>query len=190
MRDIYACARSVIIWLGPSFPGVKTAFEILAYLTFVGVERHPTGKPDTEKMEDILVGRMEKRPEHGSIIQTRENYIFVTHDRDSHLWHTLERHPELDDDAIFKFDNDDAWRAIDTLFSDSYFERSWIIQEVAVAEAAYVVCGAYTLHWDLFCMAYEGRFKFGFQPNTTGLHSRLICVRDARIRYRNKQSPR
>jgi len=190
MRDIYACARSVLIWLGPSFPGVKTAFEILPYLTFVGVERHSTGKPDTEKIEDILAGRMEKRPEHGSIIQTRENYIFVSHDRDSLLRHTLERHPELDDDAIFKFDDDNAWRAIDTLFGDSYFERSWIIQEVAVAEAAHVVCGAYTMHWDLFRMAYEGRFKLGFQPNNTELHSRLLCVRDARVRYRNKQSPR
>jgi hypothetical protein len=190
MRDIYACARSVLIWLGPSFPGVKTAFEILPYLTFVGVERHSTGKPDIEKIEDILAGGMEKRPEHGSIIQMRENYIFVTHDRDSLLQHTLERHAELDDDALFKFDDDDAWRAIDTLFGDSYFERSWIIQEVAVAEAAHVVCGAYTMHWDLFRMAYEGRFKLGFQPNNTELHSLVPCVRDARVRYRDMQNPK
>ncbi|CZR69111.1 uncharacterized protein PAC_19012 [Phialocephala subalpina] len=171
MRDIYACAKSVFIWLGPSFPGVKTAWKILPYLTFVGVERHPTGKPDTEKMEDILAERMEERPEHGSIIQTGGNLVFMTHDRDPRpLYTTLERHPELDDDAIFKFDDDDAWRAIDTLFGDLYFERSWIIQEVAVAEAAYVVCGPHTMHWDLFRMAYEGRFKLGFQSNNTGLH--------------------
>jgi hypothetical protein len=70
MRDIYATAKSVLIWLGPSFRGVTAAFEVLPYLAMVGVERHPTGKPDTEKLEDILVGIIKERPKHGSIIQS------------------------------------------------------------------------------------------------------------------------
>lgn len=43
MHDIYATAKSVLIWLGPSFRGVAAAFEVIPYLAIVGVERHPTG---------------------------------------------------------------------------------------------------------------------------------------------------
>jgi hypothetical protein len=71
MRDIYATAKSVLVWLGPSFRGVAAAFEVLPYLAMVGVERHPTGKPDTEKLEDILGGIIKERPKNGSIIQSQ-----------------------------------------------------------------------------------------------------------------------
>lgn len=190
MRDIYGIAKSVLIWLGPSFRGVTAAFEVLPYLAIVGVERHPTGKPDTEKLEDLLVGSIKERPEHGSIIHTQNDLLFVTHDRDSILRHTIKRRPELNDDAIFRFDDDEAWIAIDRLFGDSYFQRSWIIQEVAVAEAVYVVCGSHSMHWDIFRMAFEGRSKLGFQLSETVLQSKIPCVRDARIRYRNNENPR
>jgi len=194
MREIYATAKSVIVWLGPSFRGVAAAFEVLPYLAMVGVERHPTGKPGTEKLEDILVGIIQERPKHGSIIQSQSDLLFMTHDRDSVLFHTLKRRPELDDDVIFKFDNYEAWTAIDRLFADSYFQRSWIIQEVAVAEAVYVVCGSQRIYWDVFRMAFEGRSKFGFQlpkaDNATELQSYIPCVRDARVRYRDNDNPR
>jgi hypothetical protein len=163
MRDIYATAKSVLIWLGPSFRGVASAFEVLPYLALVGVERHPTGKPDTERREeDILVGSITERPKHGSIIQSQTDCLFVTHDRDSILWHTIKRRSELDDDAIFRFDDYEAWTAIDKLFCGSYFQRSWIIQEVAVAEAVYMVCGSHNIYWDIFRMAFEGRSKLAF----------------------------
>lgn len=190
MRDIYSTARSVLIWLSPSFRGVATAFEVLPYLAMVGFERHPTGKPDTEKLEDILAGSIKERPKHGSIIQSQADGLFMTHDRDSVLWHTIKRRPELDDNAIFRFDDDEAWTAIDRLFGDSYFRRSWIIQEVAVAEAVYVVCGSHSIYWDIFRMAYEGRCRLNFQlpkaDNATELQSYILFVRDARVRYRNE----
>lgn len=194
MRDIYATAKSVLIWLGPSFRGVASAFEVLPYLAIVGVERHPTGKPDTERLEDILEGSITERPKHGSIIQSQTDLVFTTHDRDSILWHTLKRRPELDDNTIFKFDDGEAWTAIDKLFGDSYFQRSWIIQEVAVAEAVYVVCGSHNIYWDIFRMAFEGRSKLAFPlrkaDNTTELQSYIPCVRDARVRYRDYENPR
>ena len=194
MRDIYATAKSVLIWLGPSFCGVASAFEVLPYLAMVGIERHPTGKPDTERLEDILVGSITERPKHGSIIQSQTDYLFVTHDRDSILWHTIKRRPELGDDAIFRFDDYEAWAAIDKLFGDPYFQRSWIIQEVAVAEAVYVVCGSHSIYWDIFRMAFEGRSKLAFPlpkaDNATELQSYIPCVRDARLRYRDYKNPR
>ncbi|PMD23464.1 hypothetical protein NA56DRAFT_72012 [Hyaloscypha hepaticicola] len=189
MHDIYAKAKSVLVWLGPSFRGVKAAFDVLPYLAMVGVERHTTEKPDTEKLEDILSSNIKERPKQGSIIQRQDDLGFATHDRDSILTHTIKRHPELDDDIIFRFDDHETWAAIDRLFSDSYFQRSWIIQEVAVAEAVYVFCGSHSIHWDIFQMAFEGRSKMIFQPQK-GLQSYIPCVRDARTRYRDYESAR
>ncbi|KFA71993.1 hypothetical protein S40288_08080 [Stachybotrys chartarum IBT 40288] len=192
MREIYASARSVLTWLGPSFPGVEEAFKIFRSLALVGIERHPTGRPDTEKIEDILAGNMRERPKHGSIIQARGDIMHCSHDRDSLIFDTLKRYPKLDDDTIFEFDNDEVWKAIDGLFGDSYFQRSWIIQEVAVAEAVYVVCGRHKIHWDIFRLAYEGRSKLLFQVSRissgNGIQSYILNVRDARIRYRNNQN--
>lgn len=159
----------------------------------VGIERHPTGKPDTERIEDVLATKITQHPKQGSIIQSQEDYIFCSHDRDSVFWHTLRRHPELDDDAIFRFHDQMAWDAVDRLFFNSHFQRSWIVQEVAVAEMVYVVCGSFKLPWDIFQMAYEGRSKFVFQPfRNTGANdtaSLIPCVRDAQLRYRNRDEP-
>ncbi|EEU34771.1 uncharacterized protein NECHADRAFT_82369 [Fusarium vanettenii 77-13-4] len=194
MREIYASATSVLTWLGPDFPGAKEAFDILPYLCMVGVERHPTGKPDTEKMEDLIAANLTERPKHGSIIQSQKDFIFLTHDRDSPIRRTIPRHPELDDDVLFRFHDRKAWKAIDQLFYNTYFGRSWIIQEVAVAEMVYVLCGSYILPWDIFRMAYEGRSKLVFQrfrnPLGDEFPSLVPCVRDARLRYRNSSKTR
>ncbi|KAH7267942.1 heterokaryon incompatibility protein-domain-containing protein [Fusarium solani] len=194
MREIYASATSVLTWLGPDFPGAKEAFDILPYLSLVGIERHSTGKPDTEKIEDIMAASLTERPKHGSIIQTQGDFMFFTHDRDSVMWRTIRRHPELDDDVLFRFHDRKAWNAIDQLFCNTYFERSWIIQEVAVAEMVYVLCGSYILPWDIFRMAYEGRSKLLFQrfrsPLADEFPSLVPCVRDARLRYPNSDETR
>jgi hypothetical protein len=193
MRQIYASAKAVLTWLGPDFPGAKEAFEVFPYLSLVGIERHPTGRPDTEKIEDLLATNITQRPKEGSIIRDQGGFMFFSHDRDSTICQTIRRPPGLDDDAIFKFHDQLVWDAIDRLFFDSYFQRSWIIQEVAVAEIVYVVCGSFSLPWDIFRMAYEGRAKLTFQPfkirETDNMASHIPCVRDARLRYRNGEGP-
>lgn len=82
MREIYASATSVLTWLGPSFPGVEKAFKIFRSLALVGIERNPTGRPDTQTIEDIVAGTMWERPKQGSIIQAREDITHCSHDRD------------------------------------------------------------------------------------------------------------
>jgi hypothetical protein len=192
MREIYASARSVLTWLGPSFRGVQEAFKIFPYLALVGIERHPTGRPDTEKIEDIMAANIMERPKHGSIIRSPWDVVHISHDRDSITRQTIKRHPELEDDTLFEFDNDETWKAIDKLFGDSYFQRSWIIQEVAVAEVVHVVCGRHKIHWDIFRLAYEGRSRLLFQvpriSSGNDMHSYILTVRDARVRYRNYEN--
>lgn len=143
MREIYASTRSVLIWLGPSFRGVEQAFDIFPFLALVGVERQPTGGPVS--ITDFLASSISRRPEHGSIIRSREDHFLLFHHRDAPTCQRIRRRPELDDDVNFKFNDKEAWKAIDGLFSASYFQRSWIIQEVAVSEMVSVTCGSHSV---------------------------------------------
>lgn len=183
MGEIYASAKLVHVWLGPSFRGVKRAFKIIPYLAMIGVERHPTGRPDTGNIKDILARNIKERPKHGSIIQTTEDMCLFSHHRDSVITQVIRRNPNLSDDAIFRFGDDTSWSAIDFIFGSSYFQRSWIIQEVAVAEMVSIACGRHRMHWDIFRMAYEGRKRLLFQPQRT--RSYIPCVQDARLRFRD-----
>ena len=42
------------------------------------------------------------------------------------------------------------WEPLFALFSSTYFERTWIIQEIAVSTRATVVCGTQQVNWKLF----------------------------------------
>ncbi|TGO54994.1 hypothetical protein BCON_0098g00160 [Botryotinia convoluta] len=42
------------------------------------------------------------------------------------------------------------WKSLFTLFSSTYFERTWIIQEIAVSTRSTVVCGTQQMNWKLF----------------------------------------
>ncbi|KAK2596663.1 hypothetical protein QQS21_006238 [Conoideocrella luteorostrata] len=105
MGEIYTSAKLVHVWLGPSFRGVKEAFDIFPYLALLGVERHPTGKPDTEDVKDLLAGNIEVRPKHGSILHGLGDVYLFSHDRDSIISQAIKRNPELSDDIIFKFND-------------------------------------------------------------------------------------
>lgn len=121
MGEIYASAKLVHVWLGPSFRGVREAFDIFPYLALLGVERHPTGKPDIEDIKDILAGNIEVCPKHGSILRGLGDMYLLSHDRDSIISQAIVRNPKLSDDIIFKFDDEASWNAIDRLFGNSYF---------------------------------------------------------------------
>ncbi|KAH8820736.1 heterokaryon incompatibility protein-domain-containing protein [Xylogone sp. PMI_703] len=156
MRDIYASAKSVLLWLGSSFRGVETAFTVFSYLAQLALEKHPTGKPDTVTPEQFLANSIIMRPKHGSLIRQKE-LILATHDRNEMYIERFGLRPDLTHDERFRFGDDETWEAIDTLFGNSYFQRCWIVQEVAVAEVVYVICGPHKIHWDLSRLANEGR---------------------------------
>lgn len=186
MPEIYASAKSVIVWLGRSFHGVTEAFKMLPYLARVAIERRPTGKPDTMTMEDYQLRFIHELPVNRTILQSKEsNYDYVWHDRDNVFKEALPRCEGLSDEKIFHFSNNEVWKALDALFNSSYFFRSWIIQEISVAEGIYVLCGTHITNWDIFHRAYEGRQLLRFK-RTYG-KSNIFCVRDARQRHRSRQ---
>lgn len=188
MSEIFASAKLVHVWLGRSFRGVEEAFGVFRYLALLGLRRHSTGEPDMEDIKDILDRSIEVRPKHGSIRQGLTGVYHFSHDKDTIISEAIDRDPELTDDVAFKFDDNACWEAIDRLFGNSYFQRSWIIQEVAVAEMVSIACGQHRMHWDIFRLAYEGRMRLLFQPQRT--ISYIPCVSDARIRFRDYERPR
>lgn len=186
MPDVYASAKSVVIWLGLSVPGIVEAYQMLPYLARVATESHPTGKPDTLTMEERLRRYIYEIPLQGSILRSKAASYYLRHDRDRFYMLTIPECEELSDEEIFHFSDDRVWKTVDSLFNNSYFFRSWVIQEVSVAEGIYVVCGNHITNWDIFHLAYEGRTCLRFKPPSE--KSNIVCVRDARQRYRSRSS--
>ncbi|KAK5231836.1 hypothetical protein LTR47_006969 [Exophiala xenobiotica] len=182
MPETYASAKSVVVWLGLSFQGVAEAFKMLPYLARVAIERHPTGKPDTLAMDGHLRRYINEIPVHGSILQSKRSSYYMRHDRDSLYMNTIPSCEELSYEEIFHFGDDEVWKAVDTLFNSTCFYRSWVIQELGVAEGIYVLCGNHITDWDIFHVAYEGRECLRFKPAYDT--SNYFCIRDARRRYR------
>jgi hypothetical protein len=185
MSDIYANARSVLVWLGKSRQLHTTAFEILNLLAFLWVERLERGLTP----ESPSPFRLYKRPKGSVFLSTSDK----TWSSLSGGYHgrtiTLSRPEGRDDNSLLCFDKPEIWTALDDLFGNSYFRRTWIQQEVAVADAVYISCGHHQVPFDIFSAAYSARNLLLFiKTETSKNEDREVpfsCVRDARKRYRD-----
>ncbi|KAK3376272.1 heterokaryon incompatibility protein-domain-containing protein, partial [Lasiosphaeria ovina] len=122
MRHIYENGICTLIWLGASpQPYRSRAFSILKSLALFS-EQHP-GYSVSIDMVDAL-----------------EEYA-----TESQSERRLRRRLFIDE-----FRSGRALQAIVPLISEAYFNRVWIIQEVAVSQAATIFCGHHSLPWDTF----------------------------------------
>jgi hypothetical protein len=82
-----------------------------------------------------------------------------------------------------------VWTELDDAFSNSYFERAWIVQEVAAAVEVNVFRGRSSMPWSVFWAAYLGRQIFAFKPHmasdSDASNSAIWSVRDTRERFRD-----
>lgn len=187
MRDIYANAGSVLVWLGPSCSFTSVAFQVLYLLAFLWVERRQRGMEEDNPVPYTL----SKRPK-GSIFLSTDDKIWMSPSRGYHeRTITLSRPSGRDDDDLLHLDSTKLWAVIDDLFGSTYFERTWIQQEVAVSNAVYVTSGHYQMPFDLFGAAYGGRNLLEFVWREHRINDdRMVpfsCVRDARKRYQNPE---
>lgn len=187
MRDIYANAESALVWLGSSCSFTSVAFQVLYLLAFLWVERRQRGMEEDNPIPYILF----KRPKRSIFISTDEK-IWTSPARGyRERTITLSRPSGRDDDDLLHFDNTELWAVIDDLFGSTYFERTWIQQEVAVSNAVYITSGHYQMPFDIFSAAYGGRNLLEFVRRERRINDdRMIpfsCVRDARKRYQNPE---
>lgn len=114
MRDIYARADRVLIWIGDEITYLEQAFDIIKAMARLWQIREVARL----KARDI-------RPPLRSTPSSAEKMLL--HLRDRPTW-----------DAIF------------VLFSSTYFQRTWIIQEIAMSTCATVMCGRQQISWKFF----------------------------------------
>ena len=88
--------------------------------------------------ENYLAALILQRPKNGSILGTITDSFHFSYDFN---FYGLQRKIECSDDEIFKFWDANIWQTIDNIFQNTYFQRCWIVQEVAVADVPYVVYG-------------------------------------------------
>jgi hypothetical protein len=191
MRDIYSGATIVLVWLGEGSVMTKAALEVIQSLALMCLQR--------------LEGHLHETmvPGIAQILRERPKSSLFTSDKDTFLTsirpdspqevkpYTLLRRPKLSDDVIFRFKDRKLWKKIDGMFASSYFSRSWVIQEVAVGREVFIVCTEWTIPWEVFARAYEGRSVLLFHSRNE--HSQLDSglafsgIKDARRRYRNPE---
>jgi hypothetical protein len=135
MREIYSSATTALIWLRKETQLVRAAFEVMKSLTPLWLDRTTKGVDDT----NYLAALMFQMPENESNLGTIGNCFYISQDiKPYHLRGKI----GCSDDEIFKFRDAGIWQTIDDIFQNTYFQRCWIVQEVAVANVPHVICGS------------------------------------------------
>jgi hypothetical protein len=180
MREIYNSATTTLIWLGKETQLVRAAFEVMKSLALLWLDRATRGVDEMNYLAALVF----QRPENESILGTIRSCFHLSYDLKPY---DLQRKIGCSDDEIFKFRDADIWQTIDNIFQNTYFQRCWIVQEVAVADIPYVVYGSLHMPWDVFRNAHYGRRLIAFDTYVGRKYEEgpLTCVVDARKRFRD-----
>ena len=123
MRYIYEKGRCTLIWLGaPPRPSIGRSFRMLESLARFG-EDYPGESVSLQRLDEVEGYPIERQSQH--------------------------RH---DDAGLFfkQFRESMAFQALKHLLNEKYFFRVWIIQEVAVSQAAIILYKNHMVSWDTF----------------------------------------
>ncbi|KAK4569323.1 hypothetical protein LTR86_003085 [Recurvomyces mirabilis] len=108
------------------------------------------------KAERVLIWLGEDVPHSIEAVHMIQNLAQIFLTRSMTLGSTqsaLLHHPTLDsipDKASLQLENKSLWTAVFDLFSRSYFQRTWIVQEIVVSSNARVLFGSYQTSWRYF----------------------------------------
>ncbi|KAK4498175.1 hypothetical protein PRZ48_010832 [Zasmidium cellare] len=120
MGRIYAEARRVLVWLGPCFPGGS---EAVAFVTLTAPIVARGDRPRRELLK-ILEDHLETAT-HCKCCKTA-----------------------ISPPQRIRLEN--ALAAVAKLFERPWFERLWVVQEVALAKEVLVHCGTHFVSWEIF----------------------------------------
>ncbi|KXX80430.1 Heterokaryon incompatibility protein 6, OR allele [Madurella mycetomatis] len=120
MNTLYNRAARVIAYLGPSVPSTAMAVSM--------VER--VGKIARDKVGDMFLWDSEQY--HPEELKTVEE---VSDERSAELG--------------VPFTDVEAWDAFSEFYDREWYERVWIVQEILPARNAVVICGSFSVGWEL-----------------------------------------
>ncbi|KAJ4290086.1 hypothetical protein N0V88_006592 [Collariella sp. IMI 366227] len=120
MNSIFKCAGKVLAYLGASTPSTPLAVDLIT-----------------------RVGTIAKGMSGDMFLWDREQY-----DEES-----LKKYEEISNEESEKlgipFSEIDSWDAFSEFFNRPWYERIWIVQEMLPSRNALVICGDYSVPWDL-----------------------------------------
>lgn len=182
MDAVYERSERTIVWLGCSTNDSGMAIRTLYSLALLA-RQHNMNR--TMKENEYSPCVISKRPETSSVFPSYVD-VFVMEFCSTRgpTITELHRDPEQTDDDIFRFADHSLWREIDGLFTNSYFERTWIEREVAKARQVHIYRGQYCISWPIFHSAFVGRSMLLFHT-LDKFPGPLKTVIDARERWRD-----
>jgi hypothetical protein len=186
MREIYAKAQTVLVWLGNESAMSRNALEIIESLALACIQR--MGKNSGQENYFPFIFQKEE-----PLFTSKNDMYWVSPVR---MLRAAQQGKEAEsyflparDDAIFRFDDTLLWKEVHDIFGSSYFGRSWIIQEVSVADDVNIICVDWSIPWEIFKYAYRGWELIG--PINKAINEGIVDkaapfsgVRDARVRFR------
>ncbi|KAK1833037.1 heterokaryon incompatibility protein-domain-containing protein [Podospora conica] len=138
MRHIYGRSARVLIWLGDASATSDLAMDFLRHwahaIRTALDELHRAGNPINlaNHVRQIAWTRTEQSKE-GPVACIRDmKTVFA----------------QLPEPFAARAFDDSPWKAADALFQRSYWRRVWVVQEVVLANAGTIMCGAKTLDLD------------------------------------------
>ncbi|KAI4865618.1 heterokaryon incompatibility protein-domain-containing protein [Hypoxylon rubiginosum] len=132
MRDIYRDARRVVVWLGVATPDSDLAFDTLRRLSGHWAEMSERWAAD--KLSVLKLG---------SFRNTLRQLFGVD----------AGRQKDIEDDPRFELQPREIAGLRDVL-ERSWWRRTWVIQEVCLAEQVVMVCGPTALSWEELSRGY------------------------------------
>ncbi|OQU97067.1 hypothetical protein CLAIMM_03068 [Cladophialophora immunda] len=181
MAQIYGRARLVLLWLGTSQSITEQAFDKLRLLAMFWGQRVAQGadkikNPDEQKR--WLIDDRSYLDDKSVFDITREPAAL--HQGTAKLPHPLQMGDKCGS-QWFEFDNLVLWEAVDNLFASPFFSRAWIVQEVALAQDALIQCGRFSLPWQIFQNAHNGRIYLTFYKSRSTIGTLLHGVPTAKM---------
>jgi len=145
MGETYKFCHKALIWLGEAGPGTTKAMATLQDLAQeqekfeIKKENYLRDYHRKESKRNYLV------PPAASVLGT---VLRIQSEWETKLQDLLKTQSKLVEDV-----NGDFRDGLYNLFSRTYFQRLWILQEVVLSPTADVLCGADRCSWNIFSMA-------------------------------------
>jgi hypothetical protein len=180
MDKIYKAGDKVLIWLGEEGHGTQKA---LAKLDQIGQVRGAA--EDTlrnflsglyQRAREARNGYEQVQPwEFDRISKYKEELAAVKKEKSSAL-----QELKVVDMNLFEAENEQLLQGIVGLFSRSYWNRLWIVQEVILSQRGRVICGQFSCDWDHFYKAARQIHDLNLIRDPPLTLRRIITISDRR----------
>lgn len=144
MRDVFSCATTTYCWLGP---GTHPSDVAMDFVCRIGPRALAAGALDLRphhpryhlEIQDYLVRRrcseQAEEADNQRVVSELPRFIFdVMHE----------------DDLNIPSPSNNLYKGINDLLQRDYWHRIWIVQEIALAKEAFIMCGERIVQLEVF----------------------------------------